>query len=186
MLIFHLNTEPIPRYVRVNTNLFSIAAALEYLADKNWRRKELDADISYTDFLSAVRTLEEDEFLMDLHVEGVLIFHHKSRNFWPCHDLVVSKRFILQNKGTCLAAELLAPPPGAIVLDMCAAPGMKTLHICNVMKNNGRIYSVEQARDRYKALCDVTEEAGCQIVTPLFADVLTIGKQSTLSKNINC
>ncbi|KAM8704110.1 hypothetical protein ACLKA7_008681 [Drosophila subpalustris] len=169
--------EPNPRYVRINTNLFSLADALEYLASDNWRRKELDAEISYTDFLAAVRTLEEDEFIVDLNVEGVLIFHHTTRNYWACHDLVYSKKFILQNKATCLAAELLAPPPGATVLDMCAAPGMKTLHLCNVMKNTGRIYAVEQARDRYKALCDITGEAGCQIVTPTLADVLTIGQE---------
>jgi len=162
--------------VRINTNLISIADALEYLASLNIVRKVTDTDLSYTDFLAAIRTLKEDEFIMDINVEGVLIFHYKSRNYWACHDFVLSKKFILQNKATCLAAELLAPPPGATVLDMCAAPGMKTLHICNVMKNNGRIYAVEQSTERYKALCDITKEAGCEIVNPIMADVLTIGK----------
>ncbi|KAH8307628.1 hypothetical protein KR044_005898 [Drosophila immigrans] len=168
---------PNPRYVRINTNLYSIADALEYLARNEWRRKELNSSISYTEFLASVRTLGEDEFMMDLNVEGVLIFHHKSSHYWACHELVMSKMFILQNKATCLAAELLAPPSGSTVLDMCAAPGMKTLHICNVMKNQGRIYAIEQSKDRFKALCNITEEAGCQIVSPMFADALTIGPQ---------
>ncbi|XP_017848770.1 probable 28S rRNA (cytosine-C(5))-methyltransferase [Drosophila busckii] len=166
--------EPNPRYVRINTNLLSIADALEYLAGEEWRRKELAADATYDDFLAAVRTLEEDEFLLDMHVEGVLIFHAKNSSYWASHEFVGSKKFILQTKGTCLAAELLAPPPGATLLDMCSAPGMKTLHMCNVMQNKGRIYAVEQSKDRYKALCDITTEAGCEIVTPILGDALTM------------
>lgn len=143
---------------------------------EEWRRKQLAADVTYADFLVAIRALEEDEFLMDIHVEGVLIFHSKWNHYWASHEYVRTKKFILQNKATCLAAELLAPPVGSTVLDMCAAPGMKTLHICNVMHNQGRIYAVEQSKDRYRALCDITNEAGCQIVTPILGDTLTIGQ----------
>ncbi|KMZ02693.1 28S rRNA (cytosine-C(5))-methyltransferase [Drosophila simulans] len=166
--------EPNPRYVRINTNLYSLAEALEYLYSEDWRRKELPADASYADFLTAIKSLEEDEFMTDLHVEGVLIFPPKWSNYWVRHPLVHGKRFILQNKATCLAAELLAPPTGATVLDMCAAPGMKTMHICNVMQNKGCIYAVEQDYKRYNTLCDITEEAGCAIVKPIFSDALDL------------
>ncbi|KAH8337403.1 hypothetical protein KR059_009086 [Drosophila kikkawai] len=169
-----IQKKPNPRYVRINTNLLSLSEALEYLAGEEWRRKELPADASYADFLNAIRALEEDEFMTDLHVECVLIFHPKWAHYWAGHDFVHAKKFILQNKATCLAAELLAPPTGSTVLDMCAAPGMKTLHICNVMQNKGRIYAVEQSKERYKALCDITNEAGCEIVTPILGDALTM------------
>lgn len=128
--------------------------------------------------MTAIKALEEDEFMTDLHVEGVLVFHHKWFRYWASHKLVIEKKFILQNKATCLAAELLAPPPGSTVLDMCAAPGMKTLHLCNVMKNKGRIYAVEQSKERYHSLCSITNEAGCEIVTPILNDALRMGRLS--------
>nr|BAD98175.1 hypothetical protein [Drosophila parabipectinata] len=170
--------EPNPRYVRINTNLYSLSQALEYLASEDWRRKELPADASYADFLAAVKALEEDEFMTDLQVEGVLVFHHKWSSYWSSHEFVKQKKFILQNKGTCLAAELLAPPSGSTVLDMCAAPGMKTLHLCNFMKNKGRIYAVEQSTERYRVLCNITSEAGCDIVTPILGDALRMNAEN--------
>jgi len=71
----------IPRYVRINTNLFSLAEALEYLAGEEWRRKELPADASYDDFLAAVKALEEDEFMTDIHE----LFSRKLNFLWKLH-----------------------------------------------------------------------------------------------------
>lgn len=77
-------------------------------------------------------------------------------------------------QGTCLVAELLRPPVGSTVLDMCAAPGMKTIHTCNVLQNQGTIYSVEKNPDRHRTLCKMVVTAGCHIVQPIFADALRI------------
>ena len=82
--------------------------------------------------------------------------------------------YIILLQGTSLVAELLRPPIGSTVLDMCAAPGMKTIHTCNILQNQGTIYSVEQSPERYRILCKMTETAGCKIVRPIRADALTI------------
>ncbi|XP_073816665.1 nop2/Sun-like domain containing protein 5 [Musca autumnalis] len=163
-----------PRYVRVNRNLLSVDEAHEFLASEEWRKKEYPPFENYDDFLNAVKELQEDEYMVDMHVDDLLIFHPKNKHYWANHNYTREKCFMLQDKGTCLVAELLNPPVGSTVLDMCAAPGMKTIHVSNVMKNEGTIYSVEQNAERYKTLCTMTKSAGCKIVQPINADALTI------------
>ncbi|XP_005178030.1 28S rRNA (cytosine-C(5))-methyltransferase [Musca domestica] len=163
-----------PRYVRINRNLLSVDEAHEFLASEEWRKKEYTPFENYDDFLKAVQELQEDEYMVDMHVDDLLIFHPKNKHYWANHNYTREKYFMLQDKGTCLVAELLSPPAGSTVLDMCAAPGMKTIHVSNVMNNQGTIYSVEQNPERYNTLCNMTKSAGCKIVQPINADALTI------------
>lgn len=43
-------------------------------------------------------------------------------------------------QSSCLATICLAPCPGDTVIDLCAAPGMKTTHIASMLKNKGLVY----------------------------------------------
>ena len=45
------------------------------------------------------------------------------------HRLVEDGTIIPQDRASCLSALALAPPPGATVLDACAAPGNKTTQL---------------------------------------------------------
>ena len=58
------------------------------------------------------------------------------------------------------------------MLDMCAAPGMKTSHLAARMNNNGVIYSVEQDENRYEILKETLEYCGVTCVNPILQDAL--------------
>jgi 16S rRNA (cytosine967-C5)-methyltransferase len=70
-------------------------------------------------------------------------FHVVPAGRWPDAEALLSAGSLyLQDPGTRLAAELLDPKPGETVLDLCAAPGGKSLLIVDAL-GSGRIVSMD-------------------------------------------
>jgi 16S rRNA (cytosine967-C5)-methyltransferase len=77
----------------------------------------------------------------------------------------------IQDESSMLVAQMVAPEPGMQVLDCCAAPGGKTAHIAEKMRDQGRIWAadlhehkrklIEDQADRLKLECieTITEDA---------------------------
>ena len=65
-------------------------------------------------------------------------------------------RFQVQDDGAAAAARFLNPRPGESVLDLCAAPGGKTCHLAELMRNEGRVTAVDISAKRLER---VTENA---------------------------
>ena len=59
-------------------------------------------------------------------------------------------QFIIQDKASILVSEVAHPEPDDVVLDVCAAPGVKTSHLAQLMQNTGRIISVDYNPRRLK------------------------------------
>jgi 16S rRNA (cytosine967-C5)-methyltransferase len=78
--------------------------------------------------------------------------------------------FYLQDKASCLAAEISDPKAGATVLDVCAAPGAKTTYLAQLMENSGEIISVDYSKRRIKVWKRETERMGAKIASPIIAD----------------
>jgi 16S rRNA (cytosine967-C5)-methyltransferase len=61
-------------------------------------------------------------------------------------------QFYVEDEAAQLIPPLLDVRPGALVLDACAAPGGKTTHLAELMKDVGRIYAVDRSEARLKLL----------------------------------
>ncbi|KEP61275.1 UNVERIFIED_CONTAM: NOL1/NOP2/sun family protein [Hammondia hammondi] len=59
---------------------------------------------------------------------------------------------VAQNLPSIVVGHVLRPQPGEKVLDMCAAPGGKTLHLATLMKGQGLIVAVERSKTRAEKL----------------------------------
>nr|XP_026501597.1 probable 28S rRNA (cytosine-C(5))-methyltransferase [Vanessa tameamea] len=160
-----------PRYVRINTNLLATSDAIRAFQDEGYKFIRCTSG-TYDDYLQQIQSLTEYDFTQDYHIKTMFVFAPGTKLHE--HDLYLENQIILQDKATALAVHLLAPPTGSTVLDMCAAPGMKTTQLAAYLRNQGKIYAVERNEDRYKTLCDFVERTGSKCVETLHKDSLEI------------
>ncbi|XP_075969237.1 nop2/Sun-like domain containing protein 5 [Anticarsia gemmatalis] len=168
-----LKTEatPRPRYVRINTNLLTTSDAIRAFQDEGYRFIRCTSG-SYADYLEQIQNLTEEDFTQDYHVKTMFVFSAGTKLHE--HELYLENKIILQDKATAMAVHLLAPPPGSTVLDMCAAPGMKTTQLAAYIRNTGRVYAIERNERRYQTLCDFVQKTGSQCVETIHKDALEI------------
>ena len=89
------------------------------------------------------------------------------------HPLVRSGAIIPQDRASCLPAVALAPPPGARVIDSCAAPGNKTTQLAALVGAHGKVYAFERNEARAATLRAQVGRAGAgEIVSVAQADFL--------------
>jgi len=78
--------------------------------------------------------------------------------------LISEGKIIPQDDSSALASLILNPQPGELVVDLCAAPGGKTTHLAEIMKNKGKIIAMDLYRDRIQRMKRIIERMGINIV----------------------
>jgi 16S rRNA (cytosine967-C5)-methyltransferase len=129
--------------------------------------------------LNTLRASEE-EILEKLATEGVklekvAILKHAYKVMGTKQPLTRTSsyqegRFYIQDKASCLAAEVADPKPEMTVLDVCAAPGAKTTYIAQFMQNRGIICSMDYSIRRIQVWRKEVHRMGVKIAEPIIAD----------------
>ncbi len=70
----------------------------------------------------------------------------------------------VQDQSSQLAALALAPDENDVVYDLCAAPGGKTTHIAELMKNKGEIFASDIYDARLKSVDALADALGISII----------------------
>ena len=152
--------EPVetPKYVRVNT-LKADEGVLDDLISLGFRFVKVPG-LRYT-----YQALDSPEGLVDTapYREGMIIF---------------------QDKASVLVGEVASPKPTDLVLDVCAAPGVKTSHLAQLMGNRGRIVSVDYDERRLGSWRRLTDKMGVQNAEPVLADATKPGELPTETADI--
>ncbi|EPS69833.1 hypothetical protein M569_04929, partial [Genlisea aurea] len=136
-----------PRYVRVNTLSIDSESAIRELSKKY--------------------EVLRDELVTDLLILPPGTDLHN-------HPLVINGSLFLQGKASSMAAVALSPRPGWDIIDACAAPGNKTLHLAALVKGKGRIIACERNQERCKLLKHNVELAGATNVEVNHVDFLSL------------
>ncbi|MFZ5352630.1 MAG: 16S rRNA (cytosine(967)-C(5))-methyltransferase RsmB [Bacillota bacterium] len=84
--------------------------------------------------------------------------------------------FQVQDESSMLTARILAPRPGELVLDVCSAPGGKTTHMAELMKNKGKIIARDIHDHKLKLIQESCVRLGIDIVTTELYDAKKLDK----------
>lgn len=79
--------------------------------------------------------------------------------------------FQVQAEAAQLVGFLLGPQPGERVLDACAAPGSKAVHLAELMGDEGEVVATDVSARGVEKLADNVRRLGVDSVKPLCADV---------------
>jgi 16S rRNA (cytosine967-C5)-methyltransferase len=72
--------------------------------------------------------------------------------------------FSVQDESAMRVASALAPEPGETVLDLCAAPGGKTTHLAEMMRNSGRVLACDVDDRRLQTIDTLAQRLGLSII----------------------
>lgn len=122
------------------------------------------ARMTADDFLRAWRALGREARALDWSGAAVVLEHPAAVQVLPGFDIGAVS---VQDGGAQLAAPLLDAQPGMRVLDACAAPGGKTLHIAQRTPGLGALVAVDDDGVRLARVRENLQRAGCdaQLVT---------------------
>lgn len=150
-------------------------AVIQYFIKRTWKLLSVPDD--YPAYLEHIKlNLKEGYFIRDYHMQDVILFPYgtvfaknvffKNGSFLLQDKVkmiylnsvyiiftLVTINLLVSSQSSCMVTYILAPEPGSTVLDMCAAPGMKTSHLAAYMKNQGYLCGIKMNFFCYSCLC---------------------------------
>lgn len=116
-----------------------------------------------------------DNTLMQLHADGLhphaidwlddlYLLPDDERSTLTEHPFTIGGGLYIQNPSSMMAPLALAPEAGEEIMEMCAAPGGKTLLLADAMDNQGRIAAIESVRGRFFKLKHLMQVYGAELV----------------------
>ncbi len=140
------NNLPKPSWLRVNTLITNRENVAFFLREEEILVK---FDEAFPDVLRIINEEKKPITLTNPYKEG-LVF--------------------IQDKASCAVAHILDAKPKDFVIDLCAAPGMKTTHIAQTMKNKGLVLATDINCYRAKMIKTNMKRSGIKNVEILCTD----------------
>jgi 16S rRNA (cytosine967-C5)-methyltransferase len=78
--------------------------------------------------------------------------------------------FTVQDESSQLVAHVVDPKPGQRVLDACSAPGGKTTHLAQRMRNEGEILAFDVHAHKLEFIEQLAQRLGITIIRPQLGD----------------
>ncbi|NLG89620.1 MAG: 16S rRNA (cytosine(967)-C(5))-methyltransferase RsmB [Clostridiaceae bacterium] len=150
---------------------------------REFTEKILESLLTRPDFYVRVNTLKTtpEAVIDELSAEGFEVrpgrFLNEALIIRNVSDISSLKaysegRITVQDESSMLVTKILDPRPGEKILDICAAPGGKSTHIAEHMKNEGHIAAWDVHEHKVKLIWNNAQRLGVKIIEPALRDAL--------------
>jgi 16S rRNA C967 or C1407 C5-methylase (RsmB/RsmF family) len=109
-----------------------------------------------------------------LHASRGLTFDGRSSPFRT--QAFARGDFEIQDEASQLVMEIVAPPPGSLVIDACAGAGGKTLGLAGLLGGRGRVVALDSVESKLEELRRRARRAGASNIRALAVDLLRPGE----------
>ncbi|MDP4180202.1 MAG: 16S rRNA (cytosine(967)-C(5))-methyltransferase RsmB [Bacillota bacterium] len=82
--------------------------------------------------------------------------------------------FLVQDESSMLVARVMDPKPGELIVDVCSAPGGKTTHMAQLMKNEGLIVARDIHEHKINLINEGSKRLGVEIIKAEAFDAVNI------------
>ena len=82
----------------------------------------------------------------------------------------------VQDESAMLVAHVMSPQKGEHILDMCSAPGGKSMHMATLMKNEGEIIACDVHAHKLELIEKNAKRLGIKIIKPTFQDGMVLNE----------
>lgn len=159
-----------------------------------WLVKELSRYLDYGELTALLKANErsvtwvrvnllktdEERAVRKLEREGVSL--EKDKDFEGVYKVLTTRKplsklkliregeIVVQDKGSIAVVYALEPSPGDVILDACAAPGMKTTLMAQLMEDRGSIIAIDISDERLAEMKHLLKRYGAQNVKLIRGD----------------
>ncbi|WP_139452947.1 RsmB/NOP family class I SAM-dependent RNA methyltransferase [Campylobacter armoricus] len=171
--------------------LFDLNIALDMIYTKEQKEQiiqslnqEKNVNVFRNSLLINNEELEKIFKIENIVFEKVDTYCYKISNFYKSKLSSMSAfnegKFYIQNYSSYLCAKTLGVKAGESVLDMCAAPGGKSLNLANFMQDQGYLASCELSKTRFFTLKKTLENYKVKLAKCFLKDGRSIGRACPL------
>lgn len=102
----------------------------------------------------------------------------------PMEELLAYKQgyFYVQNEAAMLAAIIMNPEPGETIFDLCCGVGGKTIHLAELMDNNGLVKAYDSYPRKINILKENCARLGIHIVEAQVQDIMLLDPSIKVQK----
>lgn len=129
----------------------------------------------------------------EIEAEKTLLFHclkvEKAGNLTETEEFQKGL-FHVQDMSSQICAKTLDPQKGDRIADVCAAPGGKTFTLCEIMEDEGEIFSMDLHENRTRLIKSGSERLGLKSITAKASDASvydeSLGKFDRILCDVPC